>query len=65
MLNSVPSSWVNQYIMMHSMLHKNSRALLTDLKAIEQVMDEKHHANLKAKTKEVPAASGATKGSSR
>jgi hypothetical protein len=34
-LNSVPSSWVNQYNMMHSMLPKNPRALLTDLEAIK------------------------------
>jgi hypothetical protein len=51
-LNFVPSSWLNQYNMMHSTLHKNPRALLNDLNAIEQVMDEKHNANLKAKTKE-------------
>jgi hypothetical protein len=30
-LNSVPSSWVNQYNMTHLMLPKNPRALLTDL----------------------------------
>jgi hypothetical protein len=58
-LNLVPSSWVNQYNMMHSMLPKNPRALLNNLKAIKQVMDEKHNANLKAKTKE------ASKGSSK
>jgi hypothetical protein len=49
MLNLVPSSWVNQYNMTHSMLPKNSRALLNDLELIKQVMDEKHNANLKAK----------------
>jgi hypothetical protein len=43
-LNSVPSSWVNQYNMMHSMLPKNPRALLNNLEAIERVMDEKHNA---------------------
>jgi hypothetical protein len=64
-LNLVPSSWVNQYNMMHSMLPKNLRALLNDLEAIEQVMDEKHSASLKAKTKEASAASAATKGKSK
>ncbi len=34
-LNLVPSSWVNQYNMMHSTLPKNPRALLNDLEAIE------------------------------
>jgi hypothetical protein len=33
--NSVPSSWVNQYNMMHPMLPKNPRALLNNLEAIE------------------------------
>jgi hypothetical protein len=56
-LNSVPSSWVNQYNMTHSMLPKNPRALLNDLEAIEQVMDEKQDATLKAKAKEATAAS--------
>jgi hypothetical protein len=64
-LNLVPTSWVNQYNMMHSTLSKNPRALLNDLEAIEQVMDEKHNANLKAKAKEASAASGASKGSSK
>ncbi len=64
-LNLVPSSWVNQYNMMHSMLPKNPRTLLTDLEAIERVMDEKHHANLKEKAKEASAASGTAKGSSK
>jgi hypothetical protein len=64
-LNTVPSSWVNQYNITHSMLPKSLRALLNDLEAIKQVMDEKHQANLKAKSKEVSAASGAAKGSSK
>jgi hypothetical protein len=34
-LNSVPSSWVNQYNMTHSTHPKNPRALLNDLEAIE------------------------------
>ncbi len=38
-LNAVPSSWVNQYNTMHSMLPKSPRALLNDLEAIERVMD--------------------------
>ena len=61
----VPSSWVNQYNMTHATLPKNPRALLNDLEAIKQVMDEKHNASLKAKAKEVSAASGAAKGSSK
>jgi hypothetical protein len=65
MLNLVPSSWVNQYNMTHSMLPKNPRALLNDLEAIEQVMDENHSASLKAKAKEASSASAATKGSSK
>jgi hypothetical protein len=64
-LNLVPSSWVNQYNMMHTTLPKNPRALLSDLEAIERVMDEKHSTSLKAKAKEVSAASAATKGSSQ
>jgi hypothetical protein len=64
-LNLVPSSWVNQYNMMHATLPKNPRAFLTDLEAIKQVMDEKNHANLKAKAKEESAASGAAKRSSK
>jgi hypothetical protein len=63
--NSVPPSWVNQYNMMHSMLPKNPRALLNNLEAIKQVMDEKHSASLKAKAKETSAASAAAKGSSK
>jgi hypothetical protein len=64
-LNLVPSFWVNQYNMAHSMLPKNPRALLNDLEAIERVMDEKHSASLKAKAKEVSAASAAAKGVSK
>jgi hypothetical protein len=51
--------------MMHSTLPKNPRALLNNLEAIKQVMDEKHSAPLKAKAKEAPAASTAAKGSSK
>ncbi len=47
------------------MLPKNPGALLHDLEAIKSVMDERHRANLKAKAKEVAAASGAAKGSSK
>jgi hypothetical protein len=63
MLNSVPSSWVNQINMSHSTLPKNPRALLNNLEAIEQVMDEKHSASLKATAKEASTASTAAKGS--
>jgi hypothetical protein len=45
-LNVVPSCWINQYNMMHSTLLKSPWALLNDLEAIKQVMDEKHQANL-------------------
>jgi hypothetical protein len=65
MLNLVPSSWVNQYNMMHSTLPKNPRALLNNLEAIKQVMDEKHRDSLKVKAKEASTASAATKGSSQ
>jgi hypothetical protein len=64
-LRLVPSSWVNQYNKMHSTLPKNARALLNYLEAIKQVMDEKPSASLKAKAKEVSAASAAAKGSSQ
>jgi hypothetical protein len=64
-LNLVLSFWVNQYNMMHSTLLKNPRALLNNLEAIGQVMDEKHSASLKAKAKEASAASAAAKGSSK
>jgi hypothetical protein len=47
------------------MLPKNPRALLSDLEAMKQVMDEKHSASLKAKTKEASADSAVAKGSSR
>jgi hypothetical protein len=59
MSNLVSSSWVNQYNMTHSMLPKNPRALLDNLEAIEQVMDEKHSTSFKAKAKEASAASAA------
>jgi hypothetical protein len=51
--------------MTHSTLPKNPRALLDNLEVIEQVMDVKHSASLKAKAKEASAASAATKGSSK
>jgi hypothetical protein len=65
MLNLVQTSWVNQYNMMYSTLPQNPRALLTDLEAIKHVMDEKFHANLKARAKEATAASRTAKGSSK
>ncbi len=64
-LNLVPSSWVNQYNMIHSTIPKNPRDLLNDLEAIEQVMEEKHNTSLKAKAKEAITASAAVKGSSK
>jgi hypothetical protein len=51
--------------MTHSTAPKNPRALLNDLEAIKQVMDEKHNASLKAKAKEVNTASAAAKGRSK
>jgi hypothetical protein len=51
--------------MTHSTLPENPRALLNHLEDIEQVMDEKHSASLKAKAKEASAASAAAKGSSK
>ncbi len=64
-LNLVPVSWMNQYNMMHSTLPKSPRALLLDLDAIKRIMDKKHQAGLKAKAKEVSAASAIAKGSSK
>jgi hypothetical protein len=64
-LNSVPSSWVNQYNMTLFMLPKNPRALLNNLEAIKRLMDEKHNATLKVKAKEANTASAAAKGSSK
>ncbi len=65
LLNLVPTSWVNQYNMTHSMLPKNPRALLNNLEVIEQVIDKKHSTSLKAKAKEASAASGTAKGNSK
>jgi hypothetical protein len=56
-LNLVPFSWVSQHNMTHSTLPQNHRALLINLEAIEQVMDEKHSASLKVKANEATAAS--------
>ncbi len=63
-LNSVLVSWLNQYNMTHQTLPKGTRALLQDLEPIEQVMDEKHDAGVKAKVKE-SSASVIAKGSSK
>jgi hypothetical protein len=63
-LNSVPVSWLNQYNMTHQTLPSGTRALLQDLESIEQVMDEKHEAGLKAKAKE-SSTSAIAKGSSK
>jgi hypothetical protein len=45
------------------MLPKIPRALLNDLEAIKQVIDEEHSVSLKAKAKEASSASTAAKGS--
>ncbi len=61
----MPVTWVNQYNMIHSTLPKSPRVLLPDLEAIECVMNEKHQASLKAKSKEAPSASTSAKRSSK
>jgi hypothetical protein len=63
--NLVLTTWVNQYNMTHSTLPKSPRALLLDLEAIERVMNKKHQASLKAKTKEASSASTSAKASSK
>ncbi len=55
-LNSVTVSWMNQYNMVHLTLPKTTRTLLQGLESIKHVMDEKHEAGLKAKTKEASAS---------
>jgi hypothetical protein len=50
-LSSVPMSWQNQYNLNHLTVPKSTLLLLPDLEAIEQVMEEKQGANLKAKAK--------------
>jgi hypothetical protein len=65
-LNSVPVSWLNQYNMTHQTLPSGTRALLQDPESIERVMDEKHKAGLKAKTKTKESSTSAiAKGSSK
>jgi hypothetical protein len=51
MLASLPMMWQNQYNLTHTTVSKSMRALLTDLKAIGQVMVEKQQEKLKAKGK--------------
>jgi hypothetical protein len=58
-LVSVPMSWQNQYNLNHSTVPESTRTLLPDLKAIEQVMVEKHSQKLKAKGKSSTAQSEA------
>jgi hypothetical protein len=50
-LSSVPMLWQNQYNLNHSTVPESTHTLLPDLEAIEQVMEEKKGANLKAKAK--------------
>jgi hypothetical protein len=50
-LASVPMSWQNQYNLNHSTDPELTCMLLPDLKAIEQVMVEKHSQKLKTKGK--------------
>ncbi len=51
--------------MTHSTLPKSQMALLSDLEAIEHVMNKKHQATFKAKAKEASSASTSTKESSK
>jgi hypothetical protein len=50
-LSSDPMSWQNQFTLNHSTVLESTPTLLPDLEAIEQVMEEKRGANLKAKAK--------------
>jgi hypothetical protein len=58
-LASVPMLWQNQYSLNHSTVPMSTCTLLLDLKAIEQVMVEKHSQKLKAKGKGGTAQSDA------
>jgi hypothetical protein len=60
-LNFVLVTWVNQYNMTHSTLPKSTSVRLPYLETIEQVMNEKHQANLKIKVKEASTASNSAK----
>jgi hypothetical protein len=44
-------TWQNQYNLTHTMVPKSTRALLSDLEAIEQIMVKKQQDKLKAKGK--------------
>ncbi len=61
-LNSVPVTWVKQYIMTYFTLPKSPCVLLLDLEAIKCVLNEKHQANLKIKVKEASTDSASAKG---
>ena len=50
--------------MTHSTLPNGTRALLQDLESIKSIMEERHEAGLKAKTKEA-SASAIAKGTSK
>ncbi len=47
----ITATWVNQYNRTHSTLLKLTCVHLPDLKAVRQVTNEKHQANLKIKAK--------------
>ncbi len=64
-LSSAPMSWQNQYNLNHSTVPESTRTLLPDLEAIEQVMEEKQGANLKAKAKGGTAPAEAKSNSKR
>ena len=59
MLKAVPSSWVNQYNLIHLTLPKSLRLLLPDLENIECVMNEKRAESTKARAKDSAALAGA------
>ena len=52
MLKAVPSSWVNQYNLTHSILPESPRQLLPDLEKIERVMNKKHMESAKTRAKD-------------
>ena len=59
MLKAVPTSWVNQYNLTHSILPKSPRLLLPDLENIKRVMNKKRTESAKARGKDSAASAGA------
>jgi hypothetical protein len=58
-LKAVPTSWVNQYNLIHSTLPKSLRLLLPDLENIECMMNKKRAELAKARGKDGTALAGA------